>query len=145
MKLNIKILVIPTILQPWMTAHKNEPCMQTWFYLTFTIYTDSITTFLIVMIFRYFSFEVCFVNIIKVMSWWWYVKLGLNPLRCWLKIEWRSWRQEVGHPIGRRMSGQTEERVTQYWQKPINRRKTAILRNSSLQQLFKLISLSCNH
>ena len=40
-----------------LTTHANM------IFLTFTIYPDSITIFLIVMIFWYFSFEVCFVII----------------------------------------------------------------------------------
>ena len=111
-----------------MTAHNNEPYMQIWFHLTFTIYPDSITIFLIVIIFRYFSFEVCFVTIIKVMSWWWYVKLGLNPLVCWLKLEWRSWRQELEAPNWstnvRSNGGRSDPLLT----KTHRQKKTAILK-----------------
>ena len=102
---------------------------------------------LIAMIFRHFFFEVCFVSIIKVMSWWWNVKFGLSPLMCWLKIEWRSWRQQIEPPNWLTNVRSSEGKGDLLLTKITNRRITAVLRNSSTEEKlpFKKTVLCKNH
>ena len=100
---------------------------------------------LIVMIFRLSPFDVEIITIFKLTPWWWYLKCGLGPLMFVYKQNCKHEVSRWCHPIGRRMSGQTKERVTQNWLKSHQQKENCHPGKQFTERVLKLISLRFDH